>query len=136
MVLLYGAVWWIFHQVQPSYRKTLTAGATLYPVLEGKKLEFFARHPQVGFRSFRRPAFEALLSPEGLDVNTAFLITLILVTPSMRPRTRGLCLAVGLGLIYLPQVAFLVVKAETSLTKADHPLAGSTVFLGNVRQLL
>ena len=128
MVLVYGAVWWLFQQVQPPYRKTLTVGATLYSSLEGKKLEFFTRHPQVGFRSFRRPAFEALLSPEGLDANTAFLLTLILITPGMRLRNRGVWLAAGLGLIYLSQVAFLLVKSEISLIKADHPLAGSIFF--------
>ncbi len=91
----------------------------------GKRFEFEARGTKLLFRSYARPAFEADLATEGIDNNVPFLLTLLLVTPGMSLRNRGVGLAVGLILLFLGQTLFVSTKVEVSLIAAGHPQAGA-----------
>lgn len=121
-------MWFLFREIEPFYGKVLTVGAQLDYALEGKNLEFFIEASDVVFRSYARPAFEARLSPQGVYSNTAFLLTLILVTPGMRPKSRGIYLAMGATILYLTHVGFLITKVEMSLIGSSHPLGGTAFF--------
>ncbi len=128
LILFYGGVWLLFWRIDPFYGKALTVGTQLFYALEGKNLKFFIEASEIVFRSYARPAFEARLSAEGTYSNSAFLLTLILVTPGMRLKRRSIYLAIGAAILYLTHVGFLLTKVEMSLIGSHHPLAGQAFF--------
>ena len=112
----------------PHIGKVLTSGVQLYYALDDRKLKFVIEASDIVFRSYARPAFEARLSPQQIYSNTAFLLTLILITPGMRFTRRSAYLAMGATILYLTHVGFLITKVEMSLIASNHPLGGAAFF--------
>lgn len=127
LVLLYGPVWLVFDIVAPYYRSVIAVGLSQFYSQQDSPFEFESRSPVLVFRSKDRPAFEADLSSVSLDSNMVFLLTLILVTPGMRPANRVARLLLGSFFLYFTHIAFIVTKVEVSLIAAGHPLAGNPV---------
>ncbi|MEE8584909.1 MAG: hypothetical protein V3T83_08660, partial [Acidobacteriota bacterium] len=99
-VVLYLGAWFAFQYAAPLYQQALHIGAEVYYGLEGKSLRFWSMGGETVFRSYMRPPFEAQLSPRSIVSNLPFLLTLILATPAIPPRRRGIILALAIGLLY------------------------------------
>lgn len=128
MVFFFGLVWLIFQQIQPVYRSLLASGAEFYFALEGKRFLFERFGPDILFRSQVAPRFEAMIESSGLYANIVLLAALLLATPGMRWKRRGLSLGLGVTLLYLSHLAFLISKVEIALIETKHPLAGHEAF--------
>lgn len=128
VVFFFGLVWLIFQQVQTPYRSLLASGAEFYFALEGKGFRFELSGPDILFRSHVAPRFEATIEPSGVYANIVLLLALLLATPGMRWKSRGLSLGGGVTLLYLSHIAFLISKVEITLIEAKHPLAGHEAF--------
>lgn len=129
-VFFFGLVWLIFQQIQPLYQSLLSAGAESYFALEGKRFQFELYGPDILFRSYVAPRFEATIESSALYANIVLLAALLLATPGMRWKRRGLFVGLGLGLLYLSHLAFLISKVEIALIETQHPLAGHKAFWG------
>lgn len=128
VVFFFGAVWLGFQQVQPLYRGLLASGAEFYFALEGKQFHFTLSGPDILFRCYNAPAFEATIEASDLYANIVLLSALLLATPGMRPKRRCLALGLGLTLLCLSHIAFLISKVEITLLETKHPLAGIESF--------
>lgn len=128
MVFFFGLVWLTFQQIQPLYGSLLASGAESYYALEGKKFLFERSGPDILFRSYVVPRFEATIQSSGLSANIVLLAALLLATPGMRWKRRGLYLGLGVTLLYLTHLAFLISKVEIALIETKHPLAGHEAF--------
>jgi hypothetical protein len=123
-VFFFGAVWLGFQQIRPLYGGILASGAEFYFALEGKNFRFALSGPDILFRCYEPPSFEATIESSGLYANIVLLSALLLATPGMRWRKRWLALGLGLALLSLSHIAFLIIKVETTLIETRHPLAG------------
>jgi hypothetical protein len=128
VIFFFGAVWLTFQQIQPLYRGLLASGGEFYFALEGKNFRFALSGSDILFRCYSAPAFEATIESSSLYANIVLLLTLLLATPGMRWKRRGVSLALGVTLLYLSHIAFLISKVEITLIETKHPLAGNEAF--------